>query len=148
MRRSLSRSLFVVPIAASMLLVGSACSSDDDEGSSGGGSITATEKDFEIALDATTVDAGSVKFTIHNDGPSTHEFVVFKSELAPDQLPTASNGTVDEEGEGVESVDEVEDLESGSDATLTVDLDPGSYVVICNLPGHYGQGMRTALTVS
>jgi uncharacterized cupredoxin-like copper-binding protein len=137
----------VVPIAASLLLLGSACS-NDDEGSSGGGSIDVTEQDFEITLDPKTSSAGSVTFTIHNDGPSTHEFVVFKTDLAPDALPTTSDGAVDEEGQGVEAVDEQEDIESGTDETLTVSLDAGSYVVICNLPGHYGQGMHAALEVS
>jgi uncharacterized cupredoxin-like copper-binding protein len=148
MTRKVSRSLTVCSLAASLLLLGAACSSDDNGGSSSGGSVSVTEKDFNIALDPTTASAGSVTFNIHNDGPSTHEFVVFKSDLAPDKLPTASDGTVDEEGEGVTAVDEQEDIESGADATLTVDLDAGSYVVICNLPGHYGQGMHASITVS
>jgi uncharacterized cupredoxin-like copper-binding protein len=73
---------------------------------------------------------------------------VFKTDLPPDQLPTNEDGDVDEEGEGVEAIDEVEDIAGGSDAELTVNLDAGSYVVICNLPGHYRQGMHAAFTVS
>ena len=34
------------------------------------------------------------------------------------------------------------------DPTTTVDLKPGKYAVICNLPGHYAQGMYGSLTVS
>jgi uncharacterized cupredoxin-like copper-binding protein len=30
---------------------------------------------------------------------------------------------------------------------LTVDLDPGNYVVICNIPGHYAAGMHAELTI-
>jgi uncharacterized cupredoxin-like copper-binding protein len=30
---------------------------------------------------------------------------------------------------------------------LTVDLAAGSYVLLCNLPGHYESGMRTAFDV-
>ena len=149
LRRTASRSLFVALFAASLPLLASACSSDDNEGDAGGGSVTATEKDFNIALDATSVDAGSVTFTIHNDGPSMHEFVVFKSDLKSSELPLdISEGTVDENGAGLTSVDEQEDIASGTDATLTVTLDAGSFVVICNLPGHYQQGMHASLTVS
>ena len=56
-------------------------------------------------------------------------------------------GVVDEEGEGLELVDEIEDIEGGSSQSLTVNLDAGSYVLICNLPGHYAQGMHAGFTV-
>jgi len=141
-----------------LLMFGAACSSNNDNGSSSGsttggssatsGGVGATEKDFAITLDPSTASAGSVTFNIDNQGPATHEFVVFKTDLAPDALPTASDGTVDEEGKGVQHIDEVEDIAAGSTETLTTDLKAGSYVVICNLPGHYEQGMHAPLTVS
>jgi uncharacterized cupredoxin-like copper-binding protein len=121
-------------------------------GGSDEGTVNATLKDFAITVDPTTAPAGDVTFDITNDGPSQHEFVVFKTDLAPDQLPMTEdeNGVpiVDEEGEGVEHVDEVEDINSGSSDTLAVSLTAGNYVLICNLPSHYQQGMHTALTVS
>jgi len=150
---------YVAVPAFLLLLFGAACSSNNDSsngtssGSTGSstsasGGIGATEKDFSITLDPSTASAGSVTFNIDNQGPATHEFVVFKTDLAPDALPTASDGTVDEEGKGVQHIDEVEDIAAGSTQTLTTDLKSGSYVVICNLPGHYQQGMRAPLTVS
>jgi uncharacterized cupredoxin-like copper-binding protein len=156
--RSVLRRHIAVP-AILLLMFGAACSSNDDtsnasSGSSTGGSsatsggVGATEKDFSITLDPSTASAGSVTFNIDNQGPATHEFVVFKTDLAPDALPTADDGTVDEEGKGVQHIDEVEDIAAGSTQTLTTDLKPGSYVVICNLPGHYQQGMHAPLTVS
>jgi uncharacterized cupredoxin-like copper-binding protein len=143
-----------------LLLLGAACSTNNDSSSSASsgsstgssstasGGIDATEKDFGITLDWTTAKAGSVRFDITNQGPSTHEFVVLKTNLADDQLPTTDEGTVDEKAEGLEDVDEVEDIAAGSAQTLTADLDSGNYVVICNLPGHYQQGMHAGLTVS
>jgi len=75
--------------------------------------------------------------------------VVFQTDLAEDQLPVKDDGNeVDEEGEGLTAVDEQEDIAANSSATLTVDLQPGTYVVICNLPGHYKLGMHATLTVS
>lgn len=45
-------------------------------------------------------------------------------------------------------VDEVEDIPGGETATLNVTLDPGHYVIICNIKGHYRMGMESELTVS
>jgi uncharacterized cupredoxin-like copper-binding protein len=117
----------------------------------GGGGIGATLSDFKIDLAETSATAGEVTFDIQNDGPSTHEFVVFKTDLAPDALPTIEdeNGLplVDEAG-GLEPVDEVEDIPADSSAELTVTLDAGSYVIICNIPDHYQQGMHAGFTVN
>ncbi len=146
-------SVHVRRLAAAMLalvllgLVG--CSSSDDGGSDGssGGGIAATVKDFEISLGADQAQAGSVEFDIHNDGPSTHEFVVFKTDLDGDELPV-EGGEVNEDASELESMGEQEDIASGSDTTLSVDLQPGHYVIICNITGHYEAGMHTELTVS
>jgi len=43
---------------------------------------------------------------------------------------------------------QIEDITGGSTQSLTVSLDAGNYVFICNLPGHYEQGMHAAFTVS
>ena len=116
-------------------------------GAATGTPVGATEKDFAIALDTDSTSAGSVSFNVTNDGPSTQEFVVFATDLAPDALPLGSDGNVDEEGTGVTHIDEIEDIGSGCQASLTVDLDAGNYVVICNLPGHYKAGMHAPITV-
>ena len=71
-------------------------------------------------------------------------------------LPTDDDGAVLETGEGMEVVDEIEDIPIGDTPTLTVDLAAGSYVLICNilqeepdgtLEAHYSVGMRTGFTV-
>jgi uncharacterized cupredoxin-like copper-binding protein len=129
-------------VLAALALVAGSCGGDE-------GGVDATLKDFEITLDPSSVAAGEVTFNIHNDGPSTHEFVVFDTSLAEDALPTDENGDVDEEGSpDITVVDEVEDIPDGADETLTVNLQAGSYVIVCNLPGHYASGMHTTITVS
>jgi uncharacterized cupredoxin-like copper-binding protein len=125
-----------------LALVTAGCSSDDD------GGVAVTLADFTITADPDSASAGEVTFDVTNDAEQTHEFVVFQTDLAPDQLPTEEGGDVDEAGEGVALVDEIEDIEGGSTQSLTVNLDAGSYVLICNLPGHYAQGMNTGFTVS
>jgi uncharacterized cupredoxin-like copper-binding protein len=114
----------------------------------GSGDVGVTEKDFAISLAQTSAPAGTITFNVANNGPSTHEFVVFKTDLPADQLPTDSKGDVDETAPGVKHIDEIENIAAGtSDNTLAVDLKPGAYVLICNLPGHYKLGMHTAFTV-
>ena len=66
----------------------------------------------------------------------------------PSCRPTPEGTEVDEERQGVQHVDEVEDVKAGTTKQLTVDLTPGRYVLLCNLPGHYKLGMETGLTVS
>ena len=128
-------------LAAAAALVIPACSSDD-------GGIDVTVSDFKVEPAETSAPAGELTFDITNDAEQTHEFVIFKTDLAPDALPVGDDGDVDEEGEGVEHIDEIEDITGGSTQSLTVSLDAGKYGFICNLPGHYEQGMHAAFTVS
>jgi uncharacterized cupredoxin-like copper-binding protein len=98
-----------------------------------------------MTLDSSSVPAGAVSFAITNEGVKNHEFVVLSSDLAADQLEM--NG--DEANEDAYTlIDEVEDIPGGETATLNVTLDPGHYVIICNIKGHYRMGMETELTVS
>jgi uncharacterized cupredoxin-like copper-binding protein len=145
MMRHLSMSAAALLIA---VVLTSGCGGSPDTaatGVAGDGTIVTTEKDFGIALEETSTPAGSTTFDITNDGPSTHELVVFKSDLAEDALPV-DGSTVTEAD--LDLVDEVEDIAPGVGTSLTVDLEPGSYVVICNVEGHYGAGMHAALTVT
>lgn len=136
------RQSLVVPMLAGLALVASSCGGDE-------GGIGATLADYSITLDPTSASAGEVTFDVTNDAEQTHEFVVLKTDIAEDQLPTDENGDVDEAGDpGIELVDEIEDIGAGSTPSLTVELEAGDYVLICNIPEHYGRGMHTAFTVS
>lgn len=132
------RALAVASIGALTLL--SACGGDS-------GGVGVTLADFSVTPDENSASAGDVTFDVTNDAEQSHEFVVIKTDLAEDQLPLDDEG-VDESADGVEVVDEIEDVGGGSEQSLTVNLDAGSYVLICNLPGHYAQGMHAAFTVS
>jgi uncharacterized cupredoxin-like copper-binding protein len=111
--------------------------------------------EFEVVPETSSASAGEVTFTVTNTGPDdVHEFVVVKTDLAPDALPTEANGAVDESGAGIEPVDEIEDIAVGDTASVTVNLEAGSYVLMCNIydkaekEAHYQQGMRTGFTVT
>ena len=105
-------------------------------------------KDFEVLQESTAVRAGTVNFLIRNEGPTTHEVIVVRTDLAPDKLPLQRDGlTVDEEGRGIDFLDEAEGLDIDDRQTLVLALGPGHYVLYCNLEGHYLGGMYAALTV-
>lgn len=96
---------------------------------------------YAITMDKNTVPPGDVIFHLTNDATDQkHEFVIFKTDLAPDKMPKTADNNIDEEGAGVTHIDEKE-LEIGESADLKVKLDAGHYVLICNMPGHFNQGM-------
>ena len=123
------------------------------DGASGGATtVNVTLQEFSVLPESDAAPAGDITFHVTNDGPEdVHEFVIFKTDLAPDALPTAEDGSVDEEGEGVELIDEIEDIPVGESQDVTATLEAGSYVLICNIVEgdevHYAVGMRTGFTV-
>jgi uncharacterized cupredoxin-like copper-binding protein len=141
MRKLLSGAV-LVPLT---LLASGGCGDDDDDG--GSGDVEVTLRDFEIDLDETSAPAGEVTFDVANEGPSVHEFVVFQTDLGVDELPTDDDGNV-AEGDDFEPVDEIEDIAVDAEPSLTVDLEAGPYVLLCNVPGHYAEGMVTTFTVT
>ena len=121
----------------------------------GGNTVNVTLQEFAIGTDPGTIGAGDVTFEATNNGPNDeHEFVIFRTDLDPTELPTDENGAVDEAGEGVELIDEIEGIPVGESGSVTVNLTAGSYVFICNIwdeaeqEAHYQEGMRTSFTVS
>ena len=74
-----------------------------------------------------------------------HELVVFRTDLDEADLPlTADGDRVDESAAGLTKLEpEAEDVAPGDTARITLDLSQGTrFVVICNLPLHYTQGMH------
>ena len=104
--------------------------------------------DFRVRPDAAVVPAGTVSFRILNQGPTTHEFIVVRTDRPPDKLPLQDDGlTVNEEARGIDLLDEAEGLDIDDRQTLVLDLTAGNYVMYCNLEGHYLGGMHAELTV-
>jgi uncharacterized cupredoxin-like copper-binding protein len=155
------RTAICVAAVAALALVAAGCSDDDGDttGATGeetgaGGAIDVTLQEFAVIPASPSAPAGDVTFNVTNEGPDdVHEFVVFLTDLAPDALPTNEDGSVDEEGEGLELQGEIEDIAVDDTQSLTVDLTAGNYVLICNIydadeqEAHYQEGMRVAFTV-
>jgi uncharacterized cupredoxin-like copper-binding protein len=128
-------------ITAALALVVPACGTSSGAGAGG---IAATLNDTSIELSSTDIASGGVTFHVSNAGAMTHEFEVFGTDLADDALPV-DHGVV--QSDQLEDEGEVEDVAPGTTVDFDVNLDPGNYVAICNLPGHYLAGMHVAFTV-
>ncbi len=104
---------------------------------------------MQMTLDAQSVPQGEITFEVTNSGDLLHEFVVFKTDLAIDDLPTNESGSeVIEDGPGLTLIDEIEDIQVGETKTLTVGLEAGNYALVCNIKGHYQKGLSSAFTVT
>lgn len=107
--------------------------------------------EFVIRPKQTRARPGTINFQINNAGEVAHEFVVIKSDLPIAQLPRLAGDTgVDENDLDVEG--RLEDpLDAGADDELSLDLEVGQYVLICNLApngeSHYLNGMYTRFEV-
>jgi len=87
--------------------------------------VTASETEFKIALDSSSISAGRVTFEVKNDGKIPHDLVV--------------------KGNGIEAKTPL--LDAGESKPLSVDLKPGTYDVYCSVPGHKQAGMDLKLTI-
>jgi uncharacterized cupredoxin-like copper-binding protein len=120
-------------------------------GATGGGAALEIKMgDFFFAPSNATAQAGPTTIEAPNEGSVEHELVLFKTNMDPAKLPTEASGGVDEEkmDQIAEEGGEVPDVEAGETKSGKFHLTPGKYVMFCNLPGHYAQGMYGTLTVS
>jgi uncharacterized cupredoxin-like copper-binding protein len=137
--------------ALAALAVGAAGCGDDD----GGEEVNVVLSEFIVEPDDETVDAGEVTFVADNQGGDTHELLVVRAASA-DELPVDADGAFDEAAFGEENVlGEVEDVAPGDEKELTLDLDAGTYVLLCNVVeeeagevvSHFAEGMYATFTV-
>jgi len=105
-------------------------------------SLTVKTTEYAFAPMTATAKAGKVRITLVNSGKIVHELIVLKTAKAADALK-ATNGRVSE----ADSVGEVSETAAGATKSATLTLKPGRYVFVCNIPGHYIDGMRGTLTV-
>ena len=93
--------------------------------------------------------AGRVNLSITNIGTIQHELLVFKSDLAPAAYPVDKKGDIVEDGPGINLVSDGENIDPGKTQARTVDLtQPGAYLFVCNIPGHFKAGMFSVVTVT
>jgi uncharacterized cupredoxin-like copper-binding protein len=159
MRRVAALALTIVLGAALVACSDSNDSKSDTTSGGGGGGVTVpTETGTPIAVEAgdttdteqflkvapVTAPAGKVTFTFVNNGKKKHEMVILKTDEAFDALAIGADNRVSEDT----TVGEIGETEAGKTVVQTFDLEAGNYVLVCNIEKHYGQGMRSAFTVT
>jgi uncharacterized cupredoxin-like copper-binding protein len=87
--------------------------------------VNVVAKEFAFTLDASQANAGTITFIVRNEGTMPHDFAI--------------------QGNGVDQKTQM--IMPGQSASLTVDLQPGSYTYICTVPGHVILGMKGEFTV-
>jgi plastocyanin len=88
--------------------------------------VNVVARDFEFLLDTNSTGAGPVTLVVTNEGSMPHDFAI----------------TIDGERQKTAMI------QPGSSASLTVDLQPGTYEYICTVPGHDILGMKGTFTVN
>jgi hypothetical protein len=121
--------------------------------STGATQVDITLREWEVAPVPSSARAGKIYFLVRNEGPDDpHEFVVVRTSRPVDELPIV-DGAVDESLVNV--IDQLEPFTPGTTASIELDLEPGDYVLLCNIAeveegeieSHVELGMRTAFKV-
>jgi uncharacterized cupredoxin-like copper-binding protein len=129
--------------------------SDDPDDNATSTKVDVALHEFTVTPSPKHAPAGPVKFHVANKGSEVHEFLVIRTDLAPDALPQEANGSYEEDGEGTELLDEIGEIMPGDSADLEIDLEEGAHVLICNMvegegddvEAHYAMGMHSAFDV-
>jgi uncharacterized cupredoxin-like copper-binding protein len=94
-----------------------------------------------ISLSRNHVAAGQVTFVARNTGSTEHEVVILR------RPSSGSLRIVDFQADETNRIGEIEGVLPGHVRRATLSLQPGRYLLICKVPGHYQLGMHAALDV-
>jgi uncharacterized cupredoxin-like copper-binding protein len=103
-----------------------------------------------MALKPTRTSAPAGEVTFHVTNMSTdmiHEMVVVRLDDPTAPLPYDPQTKLLNE-DAMPDLGEVSELDPKKSGTLTVDMKPGTYLLVCNQPGHYEAGMWAVFTVT
>jgi uncharacterized cupredoxin-like copper-binding protein len=104
--------------------------------------VSVDMKEWGVAPKPSSAKAGAVTFSVKNTGHLAHEFIVLQTSTPAAKLKV--KGTVAVLSGKV--VGKTAQFGAAQKVTLTVNLKPGHYVLLCNLPAHYAAGQRTDFT--
>ena len=113
------------------------------------GVVAVSLSEMDLLVSTAVAPAGEVTFEIRNAGELPHELVVIRTDEDADELPVEDVRVVERR---LDIVARSEHIPAGQHVTLRAELEPGHYVLICNLSGHYeesqfGPGMRADFDV-
>jgi uncharacterized cupredoxin-like copper-binding protein len=101
-----------------------------------------------IRIDQDTIKAGPVKFDVTNWSRFIpHEMLILAVDNPATALPYDYNEAKVNEDQ-LKVLGDTSKLQPNKSGSVEVTLAPGSYLLICNVPGHYAAGMATTLRVT
>ena len=115
-------------VAVALALAGAALAATVSHRSATTTTIKVTEREYHIALSATSAKAGSVTFVVHNAGKISHR--------------------LDLAGGGLSKTVALATIKPGTTRKVTVKLSGGKVSLWCPVPGHAALGMKTSLKVA
>ena len=102
---------------------------------------------MHISLDHNALKPGRVTLQAENQSKTlVHEVLIARDDGAKELPFDAKHDRVIEKR--VRRLGEIADLAPGKTGKLTLNLKPGNYVLFCNQPGHYKDGMIAKLIVA
>ncbi|HEY5625723.1 MAG TPA: hypothetical protein VIT93_04475 [Dehalococcoidia bacterium] len=143
--------ILVLPAALLLVILLAACGSTGE-----GGDLKVTLDEWSVVTDVDTLPEGPIKFDVKNEGDEDHELLVVRTDIPGAELPTKDDGRFDDDAGGVDVKHDVDDVESGDETSRSYTLDPGNYVLLCNIvkdiegteTSHFAQGMWTEFTIT
>jgi uncharacterized cupredoxin-like copper-binding protein len=100
--------------------------------------VDVTFGDMWVKASAPTVKPGKVVFGVKNEGATMHGLAIVPAPAKVD------GGMVDDST----FVAKGGDLMGGASETVSANLKPGAYELICHMPGHYAAGQTMPFKVS
>jgi uncharacterized cupredoxin-like copper-binding protein len=95
--------------------------------------------DIWVSPAVPTVKAGKVVFKATNVGNIEHELMVERMPMKFD----APNQPTEEAAQGM-----IENMQGGASGQMTMHLKPGTYMLFCNVEGHYAAGQHILFKVT
>lgn len=114
--------------------------------------VTVEISNGSLTIDPASVPAGTVTLEIDpeageaGDAAHVHALTILKTDLPPDGLSIGMYGRAETTKEGIEIA--YSESVASSPHSAEVELEPGSYILLCNYPLHYGRGERAGLEVT
>jgi uncharacterized cupredoxin-like copper-binding protein len=120
-------------------------SSSSSSSSGGESNVNVALSEWGVKPSVAATKAGKVEFKVTNSGATPHEMSIVKTDVAFDKLEQAA-GIADEAK--YKPIIRTKQLNGTESQEIEADLTAGKYVLLCNISGHYGLGMRSAFTVN
>jgi uncharacterized cupredoxin-like copper-binding protein len=108
-----------------------------DHDAAAAGDVNVKLGEMYVKADKPSFKAGTVKFAVTNEGQTAHGFAIVPAPAKVD------GGTLDESA----FVAKGKQINGGESETVSADLKPGDYELVCFLAGHYMAGQKLAFKV-